>query len=152
MLTCSDIWERRSISAGIPAPTKPCRGHLPIAREIPLTGTTPARRPGPPWRASTRRYCASRKSCATTQVGSLAAAERATSFRALLARQWPERDRLAWEAARRRDDLLDPDGRAASWTRKSVRSRLLAYGLWLDHLDRTSRLDPAATAGSRVCA
>src|SRR3954451_12656063 len=73
-------------------------------------------------------------------------------YRAIPLEEWPAHDQVAWGAARRREDLLDPDGRAAGWTRKSVRCSLLAYGLWLDHLGRTDRLDPAATAGSRVSA
>ena len=71
-------------------------------------------------------------------------------YRAMLLDEWPAGDQAAWAAARRRDDLLDPDGPAASWTRKSVRARIVAYGLWLDHLTRLGRLDPALAPGARV--
>jgi integrase len=71
-------------------------------------------------------------------------------YRALPLDEWPAGDQAAWADARCQDDLLDPEGLAASWTRKSVRARLLAYGLWLDHLARLGRLDLLATPGARV--
>ena len=77
-------------------------------------------------------------------------AEQERHHRAVPLEEWPERDRAAWAAARQQDGLLDPVGLAASWTRKSVRARLMVYGLWLDHLARLGRLDPALGAGARV--
>jgi integrase len=55
--------------------------------------------------------------------------------------QWPERDRLLWDNAMSRSLLLDPGAIAASWrprTRATVRE---SYGIALDWLARSNRLD-----------
>jgi integrase len=70
--------------------------------------------------------------------------------RSLPLKEWPESDRLAWETACRPAKRLARGGAAghlASVTQADLANR---YGLFLDFLDRTGRLDPRADAGTQV--
>jgi len=70
--------------------------------------------------------------------------------RSLPLSRWPTADRVAWEAACQRGERLRRGGRASHM--KAVTQEDLAnrYGLFLDFLQRTDRLESCATAGAQV--
>jgi integrase/recombinase XerD len=71
--------------------------------------------------------------------------------RCLKLRDWPEPDRLAWEAAIAQGSLLDEGGLASRWresTRKTVQD---AYGRWLTFLERNGWVETNdASPGERL--
>jgi integrase len=70
--------------------------------------------------------------------------------RSLPLNEWPQADRLAWEAACRPAKRLARGGAAGHLVPVSQEDLANRYGLFLDFLDRTARLDPGAEAGVQV--
>ncbi|MEQ9330336.1 tyrosine-type recombinase/integrase [Thalassobaculum sp.] len=71
--------------------------------------------------------------------------------RCLPVRDWPARERSAWERALAPSpDVLSADGAAAHWRPTTRRLIENAYGRWLTFLDRRDDLDRAEDAGARA--
>src|SRR5215210_8147967 len=76
--------------------------------------------------------------------------ERTRQVRSLPVAEWPEADRVAWAAACRPGHRLTRGGRASHLkpiTREDLARR---YGYFLDHLQRSGKLDPTTQAGAQV--
>lgn len=63
---------------------------------------------------------------------------------------WPEDDRLAWAAALRPGDALDPGGPASRWAPTTRALAIAGYSRWLAWLDRTGELDPTLPPARQV--
>jgi hypothetical protein len=63
---------------------------------------------------------------------------------------WPERDRLAYEQARRLGDAFDLPGPAALWADETCRGRRAGYGRYLNFLHRNELLLAAEGPADRV--
>lgn len=63
---------------------------------------------------------------------------------------WPERDRLAWEARFVNIDVFDYDNPAASWSQQYRSLIAVSYGRWLAYLDKQGKLDSGATPFDRA--
>src|SRR5262245_59608769 len=72
------------------------------------------------------------------------------AVRSLPLMEWPEADRLAWEAACRPPKRLARGGAAGHLALVTLADLANRYGLYLDFLNRTERLDPGADAGAQV--
>jgi site-specific recombinase XerC len=64
--------------------------------------------------------------------------------------RWPAADREGWLAATSRGDVLLDDGPGAALKPTTLRRHRCSYGRWLGFLQRTGRLDPAASPGTRA--
>jgi integrase/recombinase XerD len=64
--------------------------------------------------------------------------------------QWPQRDRLCWEAALQPGDWLEPGGGRAQHSRYSNRAMEKGYGRWLAWLDGKGWLDNRVAPGDRI--
>ena len=64
--------------------------------------------------------------------------------------EWPERDRTYWEAATRKGEIFEPDGRAAHWAEPTRIQVAKGYGKWLWSLHSFGTLDPEVSPGTRV--
>jgi integrase len=64
--------------------------------------------------------------------------------------QWPETDRLAWQAAVRDGDVLDGRGPAAHWRSRTRHTNIQHYGRWLSFLARHDALTHDCMPGSRI--
>jgi integrase len=74
----------------------------------------------------------------------------ARSVRSLPLKDWPEADRLGWQAACRPGQRLTRGGVASHLAPVTQADLARRYGYYLDFLDRSGRLDPAAEAGALV--
>src|SRR5262245_60162578 len=72
------------------------------------------------------------------------------AVRSLPLMEWPEADRLAWEAACRPAKRLVRGGAAGHLALVTQADLANRYGLYLDFLNRTGRLNPGADAGAQV--
>ncbi len=63
---------------------------------------------------------------------------------------WPEADRVAWEAILAEGDIFDGRGLAANWRAATRRTNAHHYARWLGHLARTGNLRPAPSPADRV--
>jgi integrase len=72
------------------------------------------------------------------------------SVRSLPLKDWPEADRLGWEAARRPGQRLTRGGVASHMAPVTQADLANRYGLYLDFLDRSGQLDLTAEAGALV--
>ncbi len=63
---------------------------------------------------------------------------------------WPEQDRLVWEAARRPVGLLEDGGHAAKWADNTATAVAAAYGRWIGWLDETEPATLLQPPASRV--
>src|SRR5262245_35726507 len=72
------------------------------------------------------------------------------AVRSLPLMEWPEADRLAWEAACRPPKRLARGGAAGHLALVTQADLANRYGLYLDFLNRTGRLDTGADAGAQV--
>ncbi|WP_448208701.1 tyrosine-type recombinase/integrase [Azospirillum sp. sgz302134] len=63
---------------------------------------------------------------------------------------WPEGDRVRWQAARTADDILDEPGSAAHWRASTAAHTALCYGYWLAWLASEGALDATAPPHERV--
>ena len=72
------------------------------------------------------------------------------SIRSLPLKEWPEADRVAWEAACRPAKRLVRGGAASHLAAVTQMDLANRYGLFLDFLLRSRRLDPRADAGVQV--
>lgn len=84
----------------------------------------------------------------TTQI--CAGGITARSVRSLPLKDWPEADRLGWQAACRPGQRLARGGVASHLAPVTQADLARRYGYYLDFLDRSGRLDPAAEAGAQV--
>ena len=73
-----------------------------------------------------------------------------TSIRSLPLEDWPKADRLSWTAACRPGQRLARGGSASHLASVTQADLARRYGYFLDFLDRSSRLDRAAEAGTQV--
>jgi integrase/recombinase XerD len=64
--------------------------------------------------------------------------------------QWPQRDRLHWEAALQAGDLLEQGGCRAEHSRDSNRAMEKGYGRWLAWLDSRGLLDDRVGPADRI--
>ncbi|WP_417516159.1 hypothetical protein [Minwuia sp.] len=64
--------------------------------------------------------------------------------------EWPIQDRLVWEAANQRGDLLDDGGLAVRWRPLTRLAIAKAYGRWLTWLDRKGWLPPDTGPAERI--
>jgi integrase/recombinase XerD len=64
--------------------------------------------------------------------------------------EWPAREKALWEAGVRPPTVLDGEGVAAHWRKRTVEAYEFAYGRWLGWLKETHQLDPEASPDSRV--
>jgi len=64
--------------------------------------------------------------------------------------EWPDRDRIAWDAAHRRGGLLDENGLAADWAPATSSIIAGGYGRFLSFLVETGSLDPDMQPQDRV--
>ena len=74
----------------------------------------------------------------------------ARSIRSLPLKEWSEADRNGWQAARRPGQRLSRGGAASHLAPVTQTDPANRYGLYLDFLDRSGRLDPTAEAGALV--
>lgn len=73
------------------------------------------------------------------------------SRRCLKVEEWPDVDRLTWEAARRPGNiLLDDYGRASHWSEETFLKYRKGYGRWLNFLGHRGWLDVGAEPTSRI--
>lgn len=71
--------------------------------------------------------------------------------RCLRVDQWPEADRLAWEAAARPGDVLDGTvGPAYHWSAATREKYRKGYGRWLNFLIVSQMFDPGLSPAARV--
>lgn len=71
--------------------------------------------------------------------------------RCLRVGEWPEGDRLAWEAAIQPGDLLDGTvGPAFHWSKATQRKRRKGYGRWLTFLITSGRFDRTQGLAERI--
>src|SRR6516225_8287609 len=64
--------------------------------------------------------------------------------------EWPTRDKSLWAAGVRPRTILDGDGVAAQWRKRTIEAYEFGYGRWLGWLDESRQLDPEATPEARV--
>jgi len=64
--------------------------------------------------------------------------------------QWPQEDRLRWQAALQPGDLLEKGGCRAGHSRFSNRAMVKGYGRWLAWLDAKGLLDGRVAPGDRI--
>jgi integrase/recombinase XerD len=64
--------------------------------------------------------------------------------------QWPQQDRLRWQAALQPGDLLEEGGCRAGHSRFSNRAMEKGYGRWLAWLDAKGLLDDHVAPGNRI--
>jgi integrase/recombinase XerD len=64
--------------------------------------------------------------------------------------EWPAREKVLWETGVCPPTILDGEGVAAHWRKRTVEAYEFAYGRWLGWLKETHRLDPEASPDSRV--
>lgn len=80
----------------------------------------------------------------------MSAMPRSSTWRSMPPDDWPQPDREAWEAARRRGGPLDPTGRASTLARHTQRTMQELYGQYLAWLQGRGELDPEAPPQSRL--
>lgn len=64
--------------------------------------------------------------------------------------EWPLADQAAWRMAVHPGNVLDGPGPAASWSPKTLRTVIAAYGRWLAFLDIHDWLDPNCPPADRL--
>lgn len=70
--------------------------------------------------------------------------------RSLVVHEWPDADRLAWQAACRPGARLQPGGTASYLAQVSRNDYANRYGAFLGFLQRTDHLDPSAATAAQV--